>query len=782
MTIDGAMPWMERSADEPICVGAYVRVASVGEVTVVFATAMPIRRLARGDVVGLRAELAALEAVDVVSQADVARSGLVSEATFHRDCVAYREGGDEAVRRRTRLGTKEVTKLVASVVETIRTLHLEGASNVAVGAKVGVSEGSVRGALRRLGLVPVGSGGIAHDSAGRLVSCPSRRGAGGGAERRGPRRGRGWNRQRTGERVHGVAEQRRTGRRGGASDRRRGRRRRRRGGVERRNDATTQVSAQRAVELVLARLGQIEEQSALFPPLARVPHAGVLLALAVLSTTGLLEEVRRHLPTLPNGLYGKRSIVTTLVVMALLRCKRPEQLKGFRPDSLGAVVGLARAPEMKTLRRKINLLAEDEPRVRQLVLAMAKRHVERVKDATAFLYIDGHVRPYFGKQQLGKTHVTQMRIALPATTDYWVCDATGAPVLVVVSERNSAMTREMPPLLKDVRTVVGPDARPTVVFDRGGFSQKLFKEILAANFDFLTYRKGKQREFPRSEFVDLPIRRAGRDVVTKVRDRSIRLANFGLVRCVAVLRPDGKQTHVLTSRKDLTAREVLERMFSRWQQENFFKYLSEQYAFDALWTYAATPADAQRLVPNPLRRDLDRKLAELRRQRALQNAHLGQLVRTKGCPATALGLAKRAVTDVEQTIALLVTRRRSVPTHVAVGALSQRDVLELARAPMLLGDVIKMTAFHIESMLVANIIPHLRRAADEARAVVADLFLLDGAIQPHADHVLVTLDQASAPRYTRALDGLCTMLNEADVAFPATSTRLRFRVASGGRG
>lgn len=536
------------------------------------------------------------------------------------------------------------------------------------------------------------------------------------------------------------------------------------------------------MELVLARLGQIEEQSALFPPLARVPHAGVLLALAVLSTTGLLEEVRRHLPTLPNGLYGKRSIVTTLVVMALLRCKRPEQLKGFRPDSLGAVVGLARAPEMKTLRRKINLLAEDEPRVRQLVLAMAKRHVERVKDATAFLYIDGHVRPYFGKQQLGKTHVTQMRIALPATTDYWVCDATGAPVLVVVSERNSAMTREMPPLLKDVRTVVGPDARPTVVFDRGGFSQKLFKEILAANFDFLTYRKGKQREFPRSEFVDLPIRRAGRDVVTKVRDRSIRLANFGLVRCVAVLRPDGKQTHVLTSRKDLTAREVLERMFSRWQQENFFKYLSEQYAFDALWTYAATPADAQRLVPNPLRRDLDRKLAELRRQRALQNAHLGQLVRTKGCPATALGLAKRAVTDVEQTIASLVTRRRSVPTHVAVGALSQRDVLELARAPMLLGDVIKMTAFHIESMLVANIIPHLRRAADEARAVVADLFLLDGAIQPHADHVLVTLDQASAPRYTRALDGLCTMLNEADVAFPATSTRLRFRVASGGRG
>jgi len=33
-------------------------------------------------------------------------------------------------------------------------------------------------------------------------------------------------------------------------------------------------------------------------------------------------------------------------------------------------------------------------------------------------------------------------------------------------------------------------------------------------------------------------------------------------------------------------------MFDRWRQENFFKYLREEYALDALAEYAATPDDA----------------------------------------------------------------------------------------------------------------------------------------------------------------------------------------------
>lgn len=277
------------------------------------------------------------------------------------------------------------------------------------------------------------------------------------------------------------------------------------------------------------------------------------MAVALLSVTGLLEEARLKLGKLKNGLYGVRSVLTTLVVMALLRCKRPEPLKGFDPTELGAVLGLCRAPEMKTLRRKFKQLADKEDGVVDLVRAMAKRHAERARDAIAFLYADGHVRPYLGDKKLGKAHHTGMRIALPATTDYWICDAKGAPVLVVVTEGNLGMTKVMKSLLEEIRQAVGPEVKPTVIFDRGGYSAEVFALLVKMGFDFMTYRKGPDKNFLRKGFKPLMIRRGGREVETLVRDGKIRRKGLGLVRCVAVLRPDGHQTHVLTTRTDLTA-------------------------------------------------------------------------------------------------------------------------------------------------------------------------------------------------------------------------------------
>jgi hypothetical protein len=758
--VEGSMPWATRTDDELIGVGEFVQVRRVGEVLVLFVRGTPACRLALADTVGLRVELAGFEAMDVVSQADVAASGLVAEATFHRDCRAFRAGGETALRHRTLRGTKGPTKLVPATLAEVARLHAKGATDGAIGARVGMSESSVRNARKQLGLArPAARGTEVPLFVAPAIdeSTPSTEAAQTPQSTPAPA---------TQPEAEIAAIEAAIAREQVSPD-----------------VLAKQIADQRTTELFLARMGMLEEQSALFPPVARAPHAGVLLGLALLSVTGLLEETRRCIGTLPNGLYGVRSIITTLVTMALLRIKRPEQLKGFDPTDLGAVVGLARAAEMKTLRAKLALLAEDEEKVKQLVRAMAKRHVERVKDAVAFLYIDGHVRPYFGDKKLGKAHVAAMRIALPATTDYWVCDDKGAPILVVVTEGNAAMTRAMPELLAEVRAAVGADVRPTIVFDRGGYSAQLFAQVRKARFDFLTYRKGKHRDFARRDFSELTIRRAGREVKALVRDGHVVVKGFGRLRCVAVLRPDGKQTHVLTTREDLTAAEVLFRMFSRWQQENFFKYLGEQFAFDALWTYEAIDADPARTVPNPQRRGLDADLRDLRREITRRKAVLGDVARTarlgdehRCADLQAQFDAAREVAAIEAKMATLVDRRRRLPVRVHVGALPPERRIELARAPMLLGDVVKMTAFHIESMLVAAVGPHLRRAADEVRATVADFMLLDGRIEPRADHVLVTLRRASAPRYTSALRALCDHVNALAPLFPETQSRLRFAV------
>ncbi len=55
--------------------------------------------------------------------------------------------------------------------------------------------------------------------------------------------------------------------------------------------------------------------------------------------------------------YGLRTTLLTLLLMALLRIKRPEHLKEHDPAAFGRLLGLDRAPEVKTLRRRLTRLA-----------------------------------------------------------------------------------------------------------------------------------------------------------------------------------------------------------------------------------------------------------------------------------------------------------------------------------------------------------------------------------------------------------------------------------------
>jgi hypothetical protein len=65
------------------------------------------------------------------------------------------------------------------------------------------------------------------------------------------------------------------------------------------------------------------------------------------------------------------------------------------PAALGRVLGLDRAPEVKTIRRKLAELAA-AGKAAGLIMALARRHAAARPDALGFLYVDGHARVYYG--------------------------------------------------------------------------------------------------------------------------------------------------------------------------------------------------------------------------------------------------------------------------------------------------------------------------------------------------------------------------------------------------
>jgi len=431
--------------------------------------------------------------------------------------------------------------------------------------------------------------------------------------------------------------------------------------------------ANRCCDRLMAHLGLLMDAKPIFRDGTRIPGAGVLLAIPAIIQSGVISAAREVYGGIGPAFYGLRTTVLFLVLMALLRIKRPEGLKERSPADLGRVIGLDRAPEVKTVRRKLTRLAT-WGRAVAFGRALAGRRVQTVGAALGFLYIDGHVRVYHGKERIPKTHVARMHFPMPATTDYWINDAAGDPLFIVTADANAGMVKMLPKLMAEVRALVG-DRRTTVVFDRGGWSPKLFVSLIAAGFDILTYRKGKSRKVPRRRFERYKALIDGREVEYVLADQETLLLKRKLrLRQVTRLSENGHQTQIITSRRDLSAIEVAFRMFERWRQENFFKYLREEYAIDALVDYEVEPDDAEREVPNPVWNVLDAKLRKARAEVGALLSHYGieaftnveEVRRTMRGFKIANAKIAREIEEAQRRSIALQKKRDAVPRRVPV--------------------------------------------------------------------------------------------------------------------
>ena len=144
---------------------------------------------------------------------------------------------------------------------------------------------------------------------------------------------------------------------------------------------------------------------------------------------GLLDAANR-LFRLPAGFYGLTTILLFVACLTLARVRNPEALRYQAPGEWGAILGLDRGPEPKTLRRKLRLLTSAEHTVRDWQAELARSWASAHDDDWATLAVDGHVKVYTGRNgRLPKHFVARQKLCLPASVSYWVNALGGAPLL-----------------------------------------------------------------------------------------------------------------------------------------------------------------------------------------------------------------------------------------------------------------------------------------------------------------------------------------------------------------
>ncbi|NIM17383.1 MAG: hypothetical protein GTN68_40050 [Candidatus Aminicenantes bacterium] len=529
----------------------------------------------------------------------------------------------------------------------------------------------------------------------------------------------------------------------------------------------------------------------------------MLFSLPALLSNGLLYKNEDYFQ-LPSGFYGLTSLLLILAFLVLLRVKSLEGVRYMPPGELGKLVGLDRIPEVKTLREKVGIL-KDSDNVSCWQNDLSRYWMESSPDLSGYLYVDGHVRIYFGKRKqtkLPRRYVSRERLCLRGMTDYWVNDALGQPFFVVTTALTSGLLSMLrrdiiPRLLKDVPNQPSCEAlardsylyRFVIIFDREGYSPSFFEEMFVTHrIACITYKKYPGDDWPAEEFEEKEVVfKNGEKVMMKLAERRLNISETFWLREIRRLSKNGHQTSILSSNYKSERIEIAAAMFQRWTQENFFKYMLQHYGIDRLIEYETQPISETALVVNPQYRAIDSQIRKRNSKLTRLHAEFGSKTLINIDQDKDVLRYEKQMAELQEQIAFeqkaineLKQQRKSLPKHISISQLSEDDKFsQLAIEKKHFIDTIKMIAYRAETALANIIRPYMARK-DEARSLVRQIFNTEINLVPDQKNKQLTVELHNlASEYSDNLAKIiCNALNETEVTFPGTDMKLFYKMVS----
>ncbi|NCB85790.1 MAG: hypothetical protein EOM44_15070 [Bacteroidia bacterium] len=433
-------------------------------------------------------------------------------------------------------------------------------------------------------------------------------------------------------------------------------------------------------------------------------------------------------------------------------------------------------------------------------MALANRWASQ--EENEFYYIDGHVQVYTGyKANLGKKHVSRQKLCLPGVQEFWVNNNEGMPYFYVTGQVNEKLLEmldkqiipkllnEMPSKYSEAQLQADCDLpRFTIVFDREGYSpvfyQKLWDEHRIA---VLTYRKNVKDQWDKKDFSDYTVNIEGTQTVMKLAEKPVEL-NGVKMREIRRLSGD-HQTSVITTNKKLSILMVALYMFARWTEENFFKYMRQDYDFDRLLQYAVQQIDKGFMVANPEYNNIMYKLKKIREKINRRRAALFQLQERNladNLDNTNHHLKKQLKTTeelqiLEQQELVLIKERAKLPSQIKVEDMPDRiRYNKLNVESKSFQNIIKIICYRAETSCANLVASGYKKRINEKRALVKSIINSHADIIPDYNNNQLTIkiySQAN-PRANAAIENLLTLLNETETKYPGTEMVLNYKIAT----
>jgi len=383
---------------------------------------------------------------------------------------------------------------------------------------------------------------------------------------------------------------------------------------------------------------------------------------------------------------------------------------------------------------------------------------------------------------------------LSATVEFYVNNFQGLPLMVVTGELNERLKGAIEQCIEKIKaaTPLPPDPQKphfTLVFDREAYQPSWFIRLWEEHrVAVITYRKNVKDKWDENIFNNTVIQFYDNEITMRLCEMESQIQSHRF-REIRKLSESGHQTSIITTHPFLETKYIAERMFTRWTQENFFKYMNANFDFDKMIEYGSMELENKELtVPNPEYKQLSYQLKKAREKKSRLQSRLYQQMNLETIKDVEIIKEKKKynawieqIEDYHKEIERLLTQRKGIHPTIRVQDMPEEQRYnKLKTESKKLKNIILMIAYRAESALYALLPDFYKNATKDGRELLKDILSSEADFIPDHDNKIlrVRLHTLSTTRANQAVKNLCDFLNDTKTVYPFTDLQLVYETVA----
>src|ERR1039457_6844466 len=417
-------------------------------------------------------------------------------------------------------------------------------------------------------------------------------------------------------------------------------------------------------------------------------------------------------------------LLTGISMCFALGASTPGQFKHLAAAEAGPLAGPGTLPGLRALRPALAQIADrTDPLQLQSLFAAAMLAADPV--TSGVYYAGDHFIPCTGARPVAKGRDSKRGRAGRGHAGTHVTAHDGRAVCFVSGEP-SGLPVTLPKALAELKKAAGPGADIMAGSGRGGAYAQVFTHCREQDVHWVTYRRAPLA-VPAMLPVITTVTHGGRTREICWAEETVEIKDYGDARQITLFEHGQVALQILTSDTDACPADILSWLKSRWREENFLKYASENYGIDKICDYLAEITQNTKLTRNPARdtanaavRDADKALASAERDLA---ALLAGPALTAAAKNARIPGQQKAITRARSQAAAAVAARGPVPAKLPANVIdpdAQTAVLNAGRRGLQMG--LRLLAHNAGHWLASHLSAYLGDD-DEYRALTRETII-----------------------------------------------------------